>query len=105
MTRSPDQIRAFRLAAIMAVCGLIVIGLLAWGLITALPSMQAWVDVVFSSGLGLKSASIIAAGVSFLVLIVLAVTAGDGIIGEIQFLIPGFFLFFMFFWLMIAWVF
>jgi hypothetical protein len=37
--------------------------------------------------------------------LVFAVAAGDGLIGEIQFIIPGFFLFFVFFWLMLAWIF
>ncbi|AGA31952.1 hypothetical protein TVNIR_0241 [Thioalkalivibrio nitratireducens DSM 14787] len=70
-----------------------------------LPGLSEWVAVTFDSGIGLKNAAIIAAVIAVTVMIVFALAAGEGIIGEIQFMIPGFFLFFVFFWLMIAWVF
>ncbi len=57
-------------------------------------------------GLGLRRAAIIAAVVSFLVATVLAMVSGGGILfGELPFVIVGFFLFFVFFWLMLAWIF
>ncbi len=71
----------------------------------ALPGLSEWVAVTFDTGVGLKSAAVIAAIISVTVMIVFALAAGEGLIGEIQFMIPGFFLFFVFFWLMIAWVF
>lgn len=70
-----------------------------------LPGMSEWVVVNFDSGIGLKNAAIASAVTSFAVLIVFALVSGDGLIGEIQFMIPGFFLFFVFFWLLLAWVF
>ena len=72
---------------------------------TTLPGLSEWVAVSFDSGIGLKNAAITAAVISVTVMIVFALAAGEGLIGEIQFMIPGFFLFFVFFWLMIAWVF
>ncbi|MCA1788290.1 MAG: hypothetical protein LC667_00105 [Thioalkalivibrio sp.] len=72
---------------------------------TTLPGLSEWVAVSFDSGIGLKNAAMAAAVISVTVMIVFALAAGDGLIGEIQFMIPGFFLFFVFFWLMIAWVF
>ena len=58
-----------------------------------------------AEGMGLKTAAIIAAVISFVSIIIMAVAAGDGLIGELQFMIPGMLTFFMISWLMIAWVF
>jgi hypothetical protein len=100
-----DRTQAVTLAVVGGVAALALAGLVIWGAATLVPQVQAWAMSVFSPGLGLKTSAIIAAVVSFLALIALTVTAGDGLIGEIQFVIPGFFLFFLFFWLMTAWVF
>jgi hypothetical protein len=35
----------------------------------------------------------------------LAIVSGDGLLGEVQFVLAAFFLFFIVFWLMIAWIF
>ncbi len=60
----------------------------------------------FSAGLGLKDATLIAFGVSFVVIVVMAiVSGGDAIFGELTFTILGFLIFFVVFWLMIAWIF
>lgn len=60
----------------------------------------------FSAGLGLKSAALISFGVSFVaILIMTIVSGGDAIFGELPFTIVGFLLFFVIFWLMIAWIF
>ncbi|WP_049722777.1 hypothetical protein [Gilvimarinus polysaccharolyticus] len=59
----------------------------------------------FSQGLGLKDAAVISFFVTTALLVVLAITSGDGLIGEIQFVLGGFFTFFIIIWLMIAWVF
>ena len=71
--------------------------------LSVLPAVVAVIDAALSPGLGLRAAAQLAAVVSFVVLIVLTVVAGDGLLGEIQFVIPGFFLFFLFFWVMAAW--
>jgi hypothetical protein len=60
----------------------------------------------FSAGLGLKNAALIAFGVSFAAILVMAVVSGgDAIFGELPFTILGFLIFFVVFWLMIAWIF
>jgi hypothetical protein len=60
----------------------------------------------FSAGLGLKNAALIAFGVSFAAILVMTVVSGgDAILGELPFTIAGFLIFFLIFWLMIAWIF
>ena len=60
----------------------------------------------FSAGLGLKNAALISFGVSFVAILVMAVVSGgDAIFGELPFTILGFLIFFVVFWLMIAWIF
>jgi hypothetical protein len=55
----------------------------------------------FAGGLDLKEAAIIAFGVSLAVILVMTIASGgDAIFGELPFLI-----FFVVFWLMIAWIF
>jgi hypothetical protein len=83
----------------------LLVALIVLAAATTLPGLSEWVAVTFDSGIGLKNAAITAAVISVTVMIVFALAAGEGLIGEIQFMIPGFFLFFIFFWLMIAWVF
>ena len=60
----------------------------------------------FSEGLGLKNAALISFGVSFVAILVMTVASGgDAIFGELPFTIVGFLIFFVIFWLMIAWIF
>jgi hypothetical protein len=60
----------------------------------------------FSEGLGLKDAALVSFGVSLVVILVMAiVSGGDAIFGELPFTILGFLIFFVIFWLMIAWIF
>ena len=60
----------------------------------------------FSEGLGHKNAALISFAVSFVVILVMAVVSGgDAIFGELPFTILGFLIFFLIFWLMIAWIF
>jgi hypothetical protein len=60
----------------------------------------------FSAGLGLKTAALLSFGVSLVVILVMAViSGGDAIFGELPFTVLGFLIFFVIFWLMIAWIF
>ena len=60
----------------------------------------------FSAGIGLKGAALISFGVSFVAILIMAVVSGgDAIFGELPFTIAGFLIFFVIFWLMIAWIF
>ena len=60
----------------------------------------------FSEGLGLKNAALISFAISFVAIVIMAVVSGgDAIFGELPFTIAGFLIFFVIFWLMIAWIF
>jgi hypothetical protein len=100
-----DRRRALRLVFGTSALAALLIVLLVLALATSLPAFSDWVSVTFDAGIGLRTAALWAAIVSVVVLLVFALTAGEGLIGELQFMIPGFFLFFVFFWLMLAWIF
>jgi hypothetical protein len=53
----------------------------------------------------LKTAALWSFGVTVVLLIVFAVAAGDSLIGELQFMLAGFFAFFVIITLLIAWIF
>jgi hypothetical protein len=60
----------------------------------------------FAPGLGLKNAAIVSFAISLVVVLVMAImSGGDAIFGELPFTILGFLIFFVIFWLMIAWIF
>ena len=60
----------------------------------------------FAPGLGLKDAALISFAVALVVILVMAVVSGgDAIFGELPFTVLGFLIFFVIFWLMIAWIF
>lgn len=59
----------------------------------------------FAPGVGLRGAAIAAFAATLVVIIALLIAAGDGIIGEIQYSLPAFFVFFLLIWVLIAWVF
>ena len=58
-----------------------------------------------SPGMGLKDSAIIALFATIIIMIVFALAAGDGLLGEVQFMLGGFFSFFVILWLLIAWIF
>lgn len=59
----------------------------------------------FTDGLGFKGAAMIAFFVTMAIFIVFAIVAGDGLLGEIQYIIAGFGGFYIVIWLMLAWIF
>ncbi|TCD14924.1 hypothetical protein [Oricola cellulosilytica] len=83
------------LLAAMAAAILLIVGAMA---VTSLGDY-------LNEGLGLRTAAMLSFGLTVAVLVVLLIAAGDGLIGEIQFVLPAFFLFFCFNFLLIAWVF
>ena len=89
---------------LLVICGLVVLGIVLLALIY-LPNTFAWVVQLFEPGVGLKMASIIGFFVVTILFIVFAIFSGDGLLGEIQFMIGGFLVFFLIFTVMIAWVF
>lgn len=71
----------------------------------AFPMLVEFHETFLAPGIGLRDAAIIAFVVTIVVLVIFAIAAGDGIIGEIQFMLLGFFAFFVMLWLLIAWIF
>ena len=83
---------------------LALVGVVSLVVIAGLLMLPALAEAM-APGLGLKDAAIIAFFVTAILLIIFAVAAGDGLLGELQYMLAGFFLFYLIFWLMIAWVF
>ena len=97
--------RALRILYGVSTLAALFVALIVLGAAVTLPGLSEWVAETFDSGIGLPTAAIISAVISIVVLIAFAIAAGEGLVGEIQFMISGFFVFFVFFWLLIAWVF
>ena len=88
-----------------ATVALILLVAIVWGGLYYLFETANFSDP-FAAGLGLKNAALISFGVSLAVILVMAVVSGgDAIFGELPFTIAGFLIFFVVFWLMIAWIF
>ncbi|WP_300514303.1 hypothetical protein [Aliiroseovarius sp.] len=83
------------------IIAIVVVALVVVLLVFVAPSVSA----ALAPGVGLKGAAISAFLVTLVVIVVLMLTAGDGLIGEIQFTLPAFFVFFLLIWVLIAWVF
>ncbi len=83
---------------------LIVVTLVA-GIVLLAPELFAAMEPIFSEGVGLRTSAIISFFVTLVVMLLFTLAAGDGLIGELQFVLPAFFVFFLFFWLGIAWLF
>lgn len=79
--------------------------LLGGAMLFMLPALLDIVAVHFSPGLGMKDAAVISFFVTAVIMIVFAIASGDGILGELEFILGGFFIFFVIIWLLIAWVF
>ncbi len=61
--------------------------------------------VAFAPGVGLREAAVWGFGVTVALFVLFALVAGDGVFGEIQFMLGSFFGFFLVLTLLIAWVF
>ena len=70
-----------------------------------LPVLREFYLEEVAPGVGLRQSAVISFFVVAGLFIVFAIFAGDGLIGEIQFMIAGFAVFFLISWLMIAWIF
>jgi hypothetical protein len=70
-----------------------------------LPALSGLISQHLSPGLGLKDGAVIAFFLTLALMLVFAMASGDGLLAEIEFMLGGFFLFFVIFWLMISWIF
>lgn len=94
-----NESRKIAIALIVLALAVLVAGVLLW------PSIAELAAVHLSPGLGIKDSAIIAFVVTIVIMVVFAIASGDGLLGEIQFILGGFFLFFLIVWTLIAWVF
>lgn len=74
------------------------------GLVVGVPLLDDLVAAL-APGMGIKTAATWSFGVTFVMFLLFALVAGDGLLGELQFMLAGFFLFFIIITLLIAWVF
>lgn len=79
--------------------------LLGIAIFLMIPLLADMISTNFSPGVGMKDAAVISFFLTIVIMIVFAVVSGDGIFGEIEFILGGFFLFFVIIWLMVAWIF
>jgi uncharacterized Tic20 family protein len=89
---------------IVIICA-VLLGLLVVAVMLFLPLATAFIDQHFSPGLDLKDAAVTSFFVTVVTLVIFAVASGDGLLGELQFILSGFFGFFLVLWLLIAWIF
>jgi len=90
-----------KLLAILVAGGLgllVVVGLLGGPLVSE-------ISAALDPGMGLREAVLWGFGVTVGLFMLFAMVAGDGIIGEIQFMLGAFFSFFVIITFLIAWVF
>ncbi|MBD2858044.1 hypothetical protein IB286_03420 [Spongiibacter sp. KMU-158] len=96
--RQTSPTRILLIAAVLL--GLVVLS--GW---LMLPLVNEFIATTFSPGLGLKNAAVISFFVTTITLVVFALAAGDGLLGELQYMLGGFLGFFIVIWLMLAWIF
>lgn len=104
MNRDPDS-KDKKEARMLAVVLLVMFVALAVAAALALPALTELAATHLAPGLGLKDAALIAFFATLVIMVVFAVAAGDGFLGEIQFMLLSFFAFFVIIWLLLAWIF
>jgi hypothetical protein len=79
--------------------------ILGFSMVLLLPALADIATTYLTPGLGLKESAIISFFITAVLMIIFAVASGDGLLGELQFLLIGFLLFFVIIWLLLAWIF
>lgn len=96
--RNRGDLKLLAIAILVAV--LVLVAVIAVFLPAATPALAT-----LSEGMTIKEAVPWGFGVTVALFVVFAVAAGDGLIGELQFMLGSFFSFFLVLTLLIAWVF
>ncbi|MFC6671635.1 hypothetical protein [Marinobacterium aestuariivivens] len=104
MAGDPDS-KDKREARTVLLAILVLLVILAAAALLLLPQLAQISSEHLAPGLGLKDAAVISFFVTVTLMVVFAIAAGDGFIGEIQFMLAGFASFFLVIWLMLAWIF
>lgn len=101
-----DEDARDRKNARMAGIALAVLVLIALGVVALLlPAAGEFVATSLTPGVDLKGAALGSFVVTVVLFIVFAAVSGDGLIGELQFMLAGFFSFFLILTFLIAWIF
>ena len=79
--------------------------ILILSIIFMFPSFLEILSTGTSTGLGLKDSAVVSFFVSLVLVTVIAIVSGDGLLGEVQFVLAAFLIFFFVFWFLIAWIF
>ena len=93
-----------RTLTISVLLGIVVIAIIVAAALLMLDLARIGSDI-FGEGLGLKDAAITSFFLSVGLLVLFALVAGDGLLGEIQFLLASYVGMFVINWLLIAWIF
>jgi len=88
---------------ILLILTILILGLVV-GILLLFPDLSS-VATDFQNGVGFKDAAIYSFFTTLVLMVILAIAGGDGLIGELQFLLAGFLVFFVIIWLFIAWIF
>ncbi|MES9830955.1 MAG: hypothetical protein ABW139_01810 [Candidatus Thiodiazotropha sp. DIVDIV] len=89
----------------IAIALVFLILILGVAILLMIPALSEIATIHLSPGLGIKDSAVISFFITVILLIVFAVFSGDGLLGEIQFVLSGFVAFFLIIWLMVAWIF
>ena len=96
-----DKIEARKLLIFIV----IMLAAVALALFFMVPMISDFVQAELEPGVGVKQSAIISFFITVITLAFFAITAGDGLLGELQFMQGGFFAFFGVIWFLIAWIF
>jgi len=77
-------------ASVIAIALVVLVVIIAAGVFLLVPSLAEFSAATLEPGLGLRNAAIASFFVTLVVMVIFAVASGDGLIGELQFLLPGF---------------
>lgn len=88
---------------LMLIAGGVIFGLM-WGVKIVGSSLFGWF-VTADAGIGFKDALIYSVVISTFLMVLFALVAGDGLVGELPSMLIGFFLFVSFFTFSLAWIF
>jgi len=94
-----------RAARSTAIALLVVLLLVMGGAMMLLPALAEFVATSLTPGVDLKGAALGSFIVTVILFVLFAAVSGDGLLGELQFMLAGFFSFFMILTLLIAWIF
>ncbi|CAC9589050.1 hypothetical protein BHECKSOX_1360 [Bathymodiolus heckerae thiotrophic gill symbiont] len=87
----------------IALISLVVI--LVFSMVLLFPVLADIFTTHLEPGLGIKESAIIAFFITSVLMIIFTIASGDGLLGELQFLLIGFLLFFVTIWFLLAWIF